>query len=93
MEKEQNLDRDYGFFSSKRLEDIIILRFKKKLLFHTTDLMTKGALLNYLDCVSESDSVKVLVIMGSPRRRGLENMLNSTVKYWIQGLIRVSFKE
>ena len=71
MEEEQNLDRDYDVFSSKRFEDIILFRFKENLLLRTTDLKAKAAVLNYLDRVSESKSIKVIIIMGSPQETGL----------------------
>ena len=71
MEKEQSLDRDYEVFSAKRFEDIIIFRFKENLLYRTTELGAKATVLNYLSRVSESDSIKVVVIMGSPQETGL----------------------
>ena len=81
MEEEHNLDRDYEVFSSTRFEDIIIFRFKENLLYRATELGAKATVLNYLSHVSESDSIKVVVLMGSPRRRDLETTFNSTVKY------------
>ena len=71
MEERESLDRDYEVFSSKRFEDIIIFRFKENLLYRATELGAKATVLNYLDRVSESDSIKVVVIMGSPQETGL----------------------
>ena len=71
MEEEQNLDRDYDVFSSKKFEDIIIFRFKENLLYRATDLRAKAAVLNYLNRVSENDSIKVVIVMGSPQETGL----------------------
>ena len=48
MENETNLDRDYDLFSAKRMEDIIIFRFKGNLLLRATDLRARAAILNYL---------------------------------------------
>ena len=71
MEERESLDRDYEVFSSKRFEDTIIFRFKENLLYRATELGAKATVLNCLDRVSESDSIKVVVIMGSPQETGL----------------------
>jgi enoyl-CoA hydratase/carnithine racemase len=71
MEERESLDRDYEVFSAKRFEDIIIFRFKENLLYRATELGAKATVLNYLSRVSESDSIKVVVIMGSPQETGL----------------------
>ena len=67
MENDIDLDRDYDVFSANRMEDIIILRFKKNLLLRTTDLRAMSTILNYLSLVSENNSIKILVIFGSPQ--------------------------
>ena len=67
MENKTNLDRDYDLFSAKRMEDIIIFRFKGNLLLRATDLRARAAILNYFNLVSENNSIKVLVIFGSPQ--------------------------
>ena len=82
MEEDQNLDRDHDVFSSKRLEDIIIFRFKENLLFRSTDLRAKAAVLNYLNRVSENDSIKVVIVMGSPQ----ETVLREYVLFYRQAL-------
>jgi len=51
MENDIDLDRDYDVFSANRMEDIIILRFKKNLLLRTTDLRAMSTILNYLSLV------------------------------------------
>lgn len=75
MENETGLDRDHDVFSAKRREDIIIFRFKKNLLLRTTDLRAMFAILNYLRLVSENDSIKVLVIFGSPRETSFKEIV------------------
>ena len=67
MGNEVSLDRDHDVFSAKRMEDIIIFRFKQNLLLRTTDLRAMSAILNYLNLVSENNSIKALVIFGSPQ--------------------------
>ena len=68
MVNDHGLNVNHDFFSAERLEDIVIIRFKKNVLFHATDLNARDTILNYLDRVSNSDSVKVLVIFFSPEK-------------------------
>lgn len=63
MTKQQNLDRDCDYFSSKTFEDILRITFSEDLLFQSTDLRCRDRIINYLNLVSEYDSVKVVVIM------------------------------
>lgn len=67
MENKTSLARDCEVFSAKKTENISIFRFKESPLLRATDLRAKAAVLNYLDLVSRSDIIKVLVIMGSPQ--------------------------
>jgi 2-(1,2-epoxy-1,2-dihydrophenyl)acetyl-CoA isomerase len=76
MEKKPNFDENYDFFSAKRLEDVVILRFKENLLFQATDLGSRDKLVGYLNRVSESDSIKVVVIISSSGKRGSEEYLD-----------------
>lgn len=75
MKKEPNFNQKYDFFSAKRLEDIVMLSFKESLLFRAPDLHARDQVLDYLDLVSESDSIKVVVIIGSPQEIGLEEYI------------------
>jgi 2-(1,2-epoxy-1,2-dihydrophenyl)acetyl-CoA isomerase len=75
MESDIDLDRDHDVFSAKRREDIIIFRFKQNLLLRTTDLRAMFAILNYLSLVSENDSIKVLVIFGSPQETSFKEIV------------------
>ena len=75
MKKDQNLDVKYDFFSGKRIEDIVVLSLKENLLHRTTDLDDKALLLDYLDLVSKSDAIKVLLIIGSPKKIGREEYI------------------
>ena len=76
MEKNPNFDLKCDFFSARRLEDVVILRFKKNLLFQATDLRFRNQVLNYFNRVSETDSIKVVVIISSSEKRGSEEYLD-----------------
>ena len=75
MKKDQGLDERCDFFSAKRLEHIVMINFKKNLLFYASDLSAKEKVLEYLDLVSRSDSIKVVVVLGFPYKRGCEEYL------------------
>jgi len=59
-------------FSTEQIDEIVILRFKEDLLFRITDLSVRDAMIDYLDSVSENDSIKVIVIFSSPKKSGIE---------------------
>jgi len=72
MKKETNLDEQHDFFSAKRIDNIVIVRFKEDMLFRATDLSKRDDVLDYFDRVSKSDSIKVIVIFSSPDKSGIE---------------------
>jgi 2-(1,2-epoxy-1,2-dihydrophenyl)acetyl-CoA isomerase len=74
MESDIDLDRDHDVFSAKRMEHIIIFRFKQNLLLRTTDLRAMSTILNYLNLVSENNSIKVLVLFGSPQETSFKEI-------------------
>ncbi|MCD4717746.1 MAG: enoyl-CoA hydratase/isomerase family protein [Desulfobacterales bacterium] len=75
MKKRPGLDQEHDFFSTKRHENIAVLSFKENLLIRSTDLEAKAALMEYIDLVSESDSIGVVVIIGSPEKTGRDEYL------------------
>ena len=75
MKKEPNLEVSYDFFSAKRVEDVVILSFDENLLLQATDLKAKGSLFNYLELISKSDVIKVVLFIGFPEKTGREEYL------------------
>lgn len=75
MEKEIDLDQNHDVFSSKKMKNIIVLEIKETFLLHATDLKAKADLLNYLNLVAENDSIKIVVILGSPHERETEEYI------------------
>jgi len=92
MKKDQNLDVKYDFFSGKRVEDIIVLSFKENLLHRTTDLDEKALLLDYLEFVSKSDAIKVLLIIGSPKKIGSEEYIEFYRQHLQPGFRQTDFE-
>ncbi|MDH4204418.1 MAG: enoyl-CoA hydratase/isomerase family protein [Desulfobacteraceae bacterium] len=72
MAKKVNLDKACEFFTAERLDEIVILRLKENLLFRATDLSERDKVIDYLDQVSITDSIKVVVFMSSPEVKGSE---------------------
>ncbi|MBW2336935.1 MAG: enoyl-CoA hydratase/isomerase family protein [Deltaproteobacteria bacterium] len=70
MRRKINLEGDYDFFSGQKIGNILLLGLKKNLMFQVTNLGAKTMFLDYLDLVSGSDSLKVVVIWGYPAKTG-----------------------
>ncbi|EFK10770.1 enoyl-CoA hydratase/isomerase family protein [delta proteobacterium NaphS2] len=64
MQKGPNFDQTHSFFSAKRIDDIVILRFNEHLLSSAADSKGKWHLFDYLDLVSRSDEIKVVLVLG-----------------------------
>ncbi len=75
MRKMSALEGDYDFFSAKMVEDIVILNLKENILLQATNLTAKYSLLEYLELVSKSNAIKVVLIIGSPQKRGREEYI------------------
>jgi len=72
MIEKMNLDEECEFFTAEMLDEIVILRLKENLLFRATDLSERDKVIDYLDQVTRTDNIKVVVIMSSPEARGSE---------------------
>ena len=72
MKNDSDFDEQRDFYAAERMNDIILLRFKEDMLFRTTDLNLRDEVLGYLERVSKSDSIKVMVLFSSPDKSGIE---------------------
>ena len=70
--KQQGLNQENDFFSAKRVDAVVTLTFKGKRLLPITFWSTKAPILDYLDLVSKSDSVRVVVVIDEPGRSPYE---------------------
>jgi len=70
MRRKINLEGDFEFFSGERIGSILLLGLKRGFMFHVTNLSAKTIFFDYLDMVSQNDSLKVVVILGSPGKTG-----------------------
>ena len=88
MKKDQNLDVRYDFFSGERVGDVIVLRLKENMMHYIIDLEDKGLLFDYLELVSKTDSVKVLLIIGSPKKMDSEEYIEFYCRLLEGGLVK-----
>ena len=62
-------------FQPKEIDDIAILRFNENLLFSATDSKVKWPLFDYLDLVSKTDEIKVVLIMDPSHETGCKEYI------------------
>jgi 2-(1,2-epoxy-1,2-dihydrophenyl)acetyl-CoA isomerase len=65
-------DKTCEFFSIQKIEDIILLNFKKNLLASATDLRFRDMVMGCLDWISKTESIKVIIIARSHETKGSE---------------------
>lgn len=83
MSKEK-IDQEYECFTANSLENIAIIHFKEHMLFHATDLSARDSVLGYLDGVSEDDSIKVVLLVSSSKKRDQKDYFDfySQISKW-----------
>ena len=65
-----DLNEECEFFTAERLDEVIILRLKENLLFRATGFSFRDKTLGYLNRVTKTDSIKVVVIISSSEKKG-----------------------
>jgi len=64
MKKDTNLDIKNDYFSAKKVEEIIMISFSGNIMLFPTLLSAKEALFDYLDLVSNTNTIKVVILKG-----------------------------
>lgn len=72
MKRKIDLESDFDFFKGEIIGTVLVLNFKDNLMFRATSLETKSAILDYLDQLSRTDAIKVLLLVSSPKKAGKE---------------------
>ena len=72
----ERLEIDNELFSAELVDQIAVMMFKKDLLLYVSDLNLKELLFDYLDGLSKNDNVRLILIIGSPEKKGVEDYLN-----------------
>ncbi len=68
MKKKTDFDIEGEYFSTKKIDEIITISFTGNVMHFPTLLSAKEALFDYLDLVSNSDAVKVVILKGQQKR-------------------------
>ena len=72
MKRRIDLESDFDFFKGEIIGSVLVLNFKDNFMFRATSLKVKSTILDYLDQLSRTDPVKVLLVVSSPRKAGRE---------------------
>ena len=72
MRRRFDLAGDFDFYTGEIIDNILLLNLKDKIMFRATNLKAKSVILDYLDQVSRTDSIKVLLIVSYPKKSGRE---------------------
>ena len=72
MRKRFDLQGDFDFYTGEIIDNILLLNLKDKIMFRATNLKAKSVILDYLDQVSRTDTIKVALIVNSPKKSGRE---------------------
>lgn len=72
MIKYADFNTECDFFAAEKIEEVILLKLKENLMSLATDLSSRDMLMDYLDRVSEDDSIKVVVMLSSLEKKGSE---------------------
>ena len=70
MKVSHTLDDEYDFFTIKVIDKVGVIAFKENPLLAGTDIARKELLFEYLDIISESKAIKVLLIVSSSKKIG-----------------------
>ena len=72
MKRKIHLEDDFDFFKGEIIGKVLVINFRDNLMFRATSLEAKSTILEYLDQVSRSDAIKVMLVVSSPRKAGRE---------------------
>jgi 2-(1,2-epoxy-1,2-dihydrophenyl)acetyl-CoA isomerase len=70
MKKKIDLESDFEFFKGEIIGSVLVLNLKENLMIRATNLQVKTTMLDYLDQLSRTEAIKVLLIMSSPEKAG-----------------------
>ena len=72
MKRKIDLESDLDFFKGEIIGSILVLSFKDNLMFRATSLEAKSTILDYLDQLSRTNAIKVVLVVSSPNKAGRE---------------------
>jgi enoyl-CoA hydratase/carnithine racemase/nucleotide-binding universal stress UspA family protein len=74
-QKKRDLSVQSDFFSATRHQDVVLMNFHENLLLHAANLSARDRLLDYLEQVSNTRDVNVVVFIGSTQKTGREEYI------------------
>ncbi len=72
MKRKIDLESDFDFFRGKITGSVLVLSLKDDLMIRATSLEIKTTMLDYLDQLSRTEPIKVLLVVSSPEKSGRE---------------------
>ncbi len=72
MKRKIDLESDFDFFYGKIIGSVLVLNFKDNLMLRATSLKTKTTIIDYLDQLSHTETIKALLVVSSPNKSGRE---------------------
>ena len=72
MRRKMELEGEFDFYSGEVVENVLVLDLKDNLMFRATNLKAKTTILEYMDQVSRTEALKVVLIVSFPQKAGRE---------------------
>ena len=72
MKRKIDLESDFEFFKGEIIGSVLVLNLKDNLMIRATNLEIKSTMLDYLDQLSRTEAIKVLLVVSSPNKTGRE---------------------
>ena len=72
MKRKIDLASDFDIFKGEIIGSVLVLSLKDNLMFRATSLKTKSTIIDYLDQLSRTEAIKVLLVVSSPNKAGRE---------------------
>ena len=72
MKKKKVLNKECGYFFASMIDDIAWIELKGNMMLRSINLQCRDELIDYLDGVSEDESVKIVVLVHSEESTGYE---------------------
>jgi enoyl-CoA hydratase/carnithine racemase len=66
------LEGEFDFYSGEVVGNVLVLDLKDNLMFRATNLKAKTTILEYMDQVSRTEAIKVVLIVSFPQKAGRE---------------------
>lgn len=73
--KEREFQGDFDLFSVEKHKNTVLIRLHRDLMYRATSLRALDSILDHFTRINQTDSIKSVVIMGAPDKRGRDEYL------------------